>query len=135
MLELIKNTPKGGLHNPYNDDATTPMKAREDMYFNSGCGNCHGGGGGGMCPPLTNETWVFGGDDDTLFRLVSTGSGGMEERGYVRVGAESIQRAMPSFGKNMRTGKDMTADQLWQIIAYIRSKNPDSMELVDKPAP
>jgi hypothetical protein len=27
-----------------------------------------------MCPPLTNDTWVYGADDDTLFRLIALGS-------------------------------------------------------------
>jgi hypothetical protein len=31
-------------------------------------------GGGGMGPLLTNQVWVYGSDDDTLFRLISLGS-------------------------------------------------------------
>ena len=47
----------------------------------AGCNGCHGGGGGGgMCLPLTNETWVYGPDDDTLFRLVALGSAELKDR-------------------------------------------------------
>ena len=71
-LDLVKNTPKGGLHNPYNDKIADADFAEEGhkTYLSAGCNGCHGGGGGGgMCPPLTNDTWVYGPDDDTLFRL------------------------------------------------------------------
>ena len=63
---------KGTLKNPYNDSDKAVVDSGSKLYFKYGCNGCHGGsGGGGMCPPLTNDTWVYGGDDDTLFRLVS----------------------------------------------------------------
>ena len=73
--DLIKNTPKGKLVNPYKD-TQADIVAQGGKFFQSySCSGCHGGGGGGgMCPPLTNDTWVYGGDDDTLFRLVTLGS-------------------------------------------------------------
>ena len=74
-LDLVKATPKGGLHNPYKDKVTDAAFAEEGhkTYLSAGCNGCHGGGGGGgMCPPLTNDTWVYGPDDDTLFRLVAS---------------------------------------------------------------
>jgi mono/diheme cytochrome c family protein len=72
---LVDSTPKGKLKNPYKDDDAAAVQAGKDFYFHSGCNGCHGGnGGGGMCPPLTNDIWVYGGDDDTLFRLVTLGS-------------------------------------------------------------
>jgi mono/diheme cytochrome c family protein len=38
------------------------------------CNSCHGGGGGGgMAAPLTNPVWIYGDDDDTLFRLIEVG--------------------------------------------------------------
>jgi mono/diheme cytochrome c family protein len=38
----------------------------------AGCNGCHGGGGGGgMAVPLTNPVWIYGDDDDTLFRLIA----------------------------------------------------------------
>ena len=48
----------------------------------AGCNGCHGGGGGGgMCPPLTNDTWVYGRDDDTLFRLITLGTDDLQKQG------------------------------------------------------
>ena len=84
-LDLIKATPKGGLHNPYNDKIADAAFAEEGhkTYLSAGCNGCHGGGGGGgMCPPLTNDTWVYGPDDDTLFRLIALGSDELKKQGY-----------------------------------------------------
>jgi mono/diheme cytochrome c family protein len=74
-VQRVNSTPKGQLKNPYQDDNAVAVEAGRKVYLRAGCNGCHGGnGGGGMCPPLTNDIWVYGGDDDTLFRLVSLGS-------------------------------------------------------------
>ena len=60
-LDLIKATPKGGLHNPYKDKITDAAFAEEGhkTYLSAGCNGCHGGGGGGgLWPPRTNQTRV-----------------------------------------------------------------------------
>jgi mono/diheme cytochrome c family protein len=124
-LDLVKNTPKGGLHNPYADKVTDTAFAEEGhhIYLSAGCNGCHGGGGGGgMCPPLTNDTWVYGPDDDTLFRLVTLGSDGLKAEGYHRVKQEVVVGPMPQFGTILKT-----SDQLWKIITFIRSVNPSSV--------
>jgi mono/diheme cytochrome c family protein len=124
-LDLVKNTPKGGLHNPYADKVTDAAFAEEGhkTYLSAGCNGCHGGGGGGgMCPPLTNDTWVYGPDDDTLFRLVTLGSDGLKDAGYHRVKQEVVVGPMPQFGTILKT-----SDQLWKIITFIRSVNPSSV--------
>lgn len=130
-LDLIKATPKGGLHNPYNDKVKELAEEGKKKYLSFGCNGCHGGGGGGgMCPPLTNDTWVYGGDDDTLFRLIAAGSDGLQkELGYKRVKSEIVVGPMPPFGAIIKT-----SDDLWKVIAFIRSVNPSSMALVDKQA-
>ncbi|MEM7192121.1 MAG: c-type cytochrome [Pseudomonadota bacterium] len=129
-LELIEKTPIGGLHNPYNDDIEAIAEEGRKKYLSYGCNGCHGGGGGGgMCPPLTNDTWVYGGDDDTNFRLIALGSDKMMELGYKRVRKEIVTGPMPPFGEIIKTSDDM-----WKVIAFIRSKNPSSMKLVDQPA-
>jgi mono/diheme cytochrome c family protein len=123
-LELIKATPKGGLHNPYNDDVAAIAEVGHKKYLSFGCNGCHGGGGGGgMCPPLTNDTFVYGADDDTLFRLVALGSDDLQKEGYTRVKKEIVTGPMPPFG-----GIIKTSDDLWKVIAFMRDKNPDSMK-------
>jgi Cytochrome C oxidase, cbb3-type, subunit III len=130
-LELVKATPKGGLHNPYNDKIAEIADEGHHTYLSAGCNGCHGGGGGGgMCPPLTNDTWVYGSDDDTLFRLVSLGSDELQKQGYTRVKHEVVVGPMPPFG-----GIIKSTDQLWKIIAFIRSVNPSSLKPPAAPPP
>ncbi|MGZ5850203.1 MAG: c-type cytochrome [Methyloceanibacter sp.] len=121
-LDLVKATPKGGLHNPYNDKIAEIAEEGHHDFLSLGCNGCHGGGGGGgMCPPLTNDTWVYSGGDDTLFRLVTLGSDELKKQGYTRVKHETVVGPMPPFG-----GIIKTSDQLWKVIAFIRSVNPSS---------
>jgi mono/diheme cytochrome c family protein len=128
-LDLIKATPKGGLHNPYNSDIAAIAEAGHKKYLSFSCNGCHGGGGGGgMCPPLTNDTFVYGPDDDTLFRLVALGSDELKKQGYVRKGQETVVGPMPPFGTIIKT-----SDDLWKVLAWMRSVNPSSLAKADKP--
>ena len=67
-----------------------------------GCNGCHGGGGGGgMAAPLTNPVWIYGDDDDTLFRLIALGTSKLSpanafgKLGYRRKGSENVVGPMP----------------------------------------
>jgi mono/diheme cytochrome c family protein len=116
--DLVKNTPKGKLKNPYNDTQADIVAEGAKLLQSYSCSGCHGGGGGGgMCPALTNDTWVYGGDDDTLFRLVTLGSVDLQAQGYTRTGHENVVGPMPAFGPIIKT-----ADDLWKILAFVRSK-------------
>ncbi|HEY6655951.1 MAG TPA: c-type cytochrome [Methyloceanibacter sp.] len=128
-LELVASTPKGELKNPYNGNIGAIAEEGHHRYLSAGCNGCHGGGGGGgMCPPLTNDTWVYGASDDTLFRLIALGTDGLTKAGYTRLKHEVVVGPMPPFGQIIKT-----SDDLWRIIAFIRSVNPNSMKLVDVP--
>jgi len=117
-IELVKETPKGKLHNPYKDTQADIVAQGKQHFFAYGCNGCHGGGGGGgMCPPLINDVWVYNGDDDTIFRLVTLGSIELQKHGYTRQGAENVVGPMPPFG-----GIIKNADDLWKIFAFVRSK-------------
>jgi len=87
--------------NPYTGNPEAIGEGRT-LYIQSGCSGCHGvGGGGGMGPPLLDDVWKFGGDDETLFKLI---------RG------EIPEQTMPAvFGKVLKD------DEIWKILAYIRS--------------
>ena len=53
--------------------------------MSAGCNGCHGGtGGGGMGPPLTNQIWVYGSDDDTLFPADCAWHRSIAEAGWSR---------------------------------------------------
>jgi Cytochrome c len=119
--ELVAKVPKGQLHSPYPDFAK--LAKDEDLvkqFRLPGCNECHGGtGGGGICPALTQGAWFWGNTDDVLFRLITVGSADMEKQGYQRLGYGSVHAPMPAMGVTIKT-----SDQLWKIIAFIRSINP-----------
>ncbi len=116
-VQLEASTAKGTLKNPYKDDNKAIVEQGHKLFFNFSCNGCHGGnGGGGICPPLINSVWVYDGDDDTLFRLVTLGSIGLQAKGYLRRGRENVVGPMPPFGTLIPT-----ADDLWKIITFVRS--------------
>ena len=116
-LELVNSVEKGKLKNPYTGDAAAIEEGKK-RYLGNSCNGCHGGGGGGgMCPPLTNEVWVYGGDDDTLFRLITLGSADLKaQQGYKAIAKETVTGPMPPYKDIIKD-----TDELWKIIAYIRS--------------
>jgi mono/diheme cytochrome c family protein len=59
-VDLVKQTPKGKIKDPYKDTQADIVSQGETLFRSYSCSGCHGGtGGGGMCPPLTNDTWVY----------------------------------------------------------------------------
>jgi mono/diheme cytochrome c family protein len=124
-----ESTAKGQLKSPYPDFAKVADEGHQ-KFMAAGCNGCHGGGGGGMGPPLTNEVWVYGKDDDTLFRLVALGSDGLQKQGYTRKGSENVVGPMPAMG-----GVVKSDDDLWKIIAWIRAVNPSSASASADTAP
>jgi mono/diheme cytochrome c family protein len=117
-MDLVRNSVKGKLKNPYSDTQADIVAQGGQLLLNYGCNGCHGGGGGGgMCPALINDIWVYGGDDDTLFRLVTLGSDELQKLGYTRIGRENVVGPMPPFGTIIKN-----SDDLWKIFAFVRSR-------------
>ncbi len=116
-VALVRATSKGKLANPYQDTQADIVAQGEALFQRYTCSGCHGpAGGGALCPPVTNEIWVYGGDDDTLFRLIALGSAELQSQGYSRTGHESIVAPMPPFGAVVPS-----SDDLWKILAFIRA--------------
>jgi mono/diheme cytochrome c family protein len=117
-VELVRSTPKGKLSNPYKDSQQAIVAEGGKKFQQYSCAGCHGGGGGGgMAPALTNDTWIYGGDDDTLFRLVTLGSDELQKQGYRRKGQENVVGSMMPFGTIVPT-----SDDLWKILVFVRAK-------------
>jgi mono/diheme cytochrome c family protein len=117
-IDLVNHTPKGKLHNPYQDSQADIVAQGAVLFRSYPCSGCHGGNaGGGMCPPLTTSDWIYGGDDDTLFRLVTLGSVDLQKKGYTREGLINAAGPMPSMGPMIKN-----SDDLWKILAFIRSR-------------
>jgi mono/diheme cytochrome c family protein len=120
--ELVAKVPLGQLHSPYPDYAKL---AKDDpdlvkQFRLPGCNECHGGtGGGGFCPALSQGAWFWGNTDDALFRLITLGSNELEKQGFHRYQYGTVHAGMPAMGVTIPT-----SDQLWKIIAFIRSINP-----------
>jgi mono/diheme cytochrome c family protein len=124
-VDLVVKVPKGQLKSPYQDFATYAEEGHK-QFLRPGCNECHGGtGGGGICPPLTSGVWFWGASDDTLFRLVTLGSQQLQKDGYPRLGQGGIGAVpMPPMGPAIKT-----SDDLWKIIAWVRSINPPGHQL------
>ena len=88
--------------------AGNPQAAKAGAFeFRINCALCHGLGarGGGRGPDLTRAHKRHGDSDADLFRNISQGIPGT---------------AMPANGTNGQ-GVGMTDEEIWQIIAYLRS--------------
>ncbi len=130
--ELVKLVPPGELHSPYQDYAKLAKEEELVKVFRlPGCNECHGGGGGGgFCPALSQGVWFWGNTDDVLFRLATLGSADMEKLGFVRYQYGSVHAPMPPMGFSIKT-----SDELWKIIAFIRSLNPPGTNPPEKVIP
>ena len=88
-------------HNPYSTSADRVAGAK---IFRSHCAPCHGEGAqGGLGPNLASGAFYHGGTDADLYRSISEGIPGT---------------AMP--------GTFFDGQQIWQIIAYLRSLSGSS---------
>jgi mono/diheme cytochrome c family protein len=111
-------TPVGKLKNPYSASDKAIVTSGAALFVSAACSGCHGGsGGGGICPPLTDGVWIYGGDDDTLFRLVAYGSQTLQSKGYTRKAEESVVAPMPAMGAVVATD-----DDLWRILTFVRAQ-------------
>ena len=63
------------------------------------CNGCHGGGGGGSGPALMDDVWIYGSEPMAIYQTIAFGR----------------PNGMPAFGKRV------PEDQLWQLVAYVRS--------------
>ena len=76
------------------------IKEGRALYLQHGCSGCHSvGGGGGMAMPLSDDTWKFGSSDEVLFKLIK---------------GEIAESTMPKISP-------LEPDQVWKMLAYIRS--------------
>lgn len=67
-------------------------------WFN--CAGCHAtGGGGGIGPPLRDDTWIYGSDPENIFRTI----------------LEGRPNGMPAFEGRIN------ADDTWKLVAYVRT--------------
>ena len=89
-------------------ETPNPLAAQPDaaeaghaLFGKMNCAGCHAYDlTGGMGPDLTDNSWQYGGKPGEIFHTI----------------AEGTPRGMPAW-------KDkLTADEIWQLVAYIGSK-------------
>ncbi len=115
-LQLAASAPKGSIKDPFIGNAQAIAEGQK-LFSGAGCPGCHGGGGGGgICPPLIDGVWIYGGNNDTLFRLIALGSVDLQKQGYSRIAIENVVAPMPSFGAIVPK-----PDDILKIIAWIKS--------------
>jgi cytochrome c oxidase cbb3-type subunit 3 len=85
--------------NPLEGDREALQKGRR-LFMQYNCGGCHGDhGGGGMGPSLRDPDWIYGSDPGRVFGSIAQGRA----------------HGMPSWGTQL------PSDQVWQLVAYIRT--------------
>ena len=88
-----------GEGSPYESNAYGVAQGKH-LYRWYNCAGCHGGGGGGgMGPPLMDAQWRYGSEPAQIFESITQGR----------------PNGMPSFGGHI------PEDQVWQLVAYVRS--------------
>lgn len=81
------------------------------LYKHYNCAGCHFDGGGGIGPPLMDDTWIYGGRMDQIYNSIFQGR----------------PNGMPSWA-----GK-IPPDQMWKIAAYVRSMSLPATLAADPP--
>jgi cytochrome c oxidase cbb3-type subunit 3 len=92
VKEALTNT------SPYDGNAYAVNQGKR-LFRWYNCSGCHGAGGGGMGPPLMDSEWRYGSDPAAIFESITQGR----------------PNGMPSFGGHIPD------DQVWQLVAYVRS--------------
>jgi len=91
------------LKNPLPDERQAAVEGRR-LFVQYNCSGCHGGrAGGGMGPSLRDEIWIYGNTPDKIFSSI----------------AEGRAHGMPAWGVRIPD------QQVWQLVAYIRSLRTD----------
>jgi cytochrome c oxidase cbb3-type subunit III len=83
---------------PYEENAYGVSQGKT-LYNQFNCSGCHFQGGGGMGPPLMDDEWLYGSEPADIFNTIVQGR----------------PNGMPAFGNKI------VSDQVWQIVAYVRS--------------
>jgi len=100
------------LHNPFAGDPAA-IAAGQDLFAEN-CAVCHGSNGeGDIGPSVIDNVFLYQeGDleDEDYFEMIYNGS----EEGKVEAG-RMMKGGMPDFGE------DLSRDEIWSVIAYIRS--------------
>jgi cytochrome c oxidase cbb3-type subunit 3 len=88
----------GRTESPFEDNAYG-MGEGKRLYSAYNCNGCHAMGGGGIGPPLMDDTWIYGSSPDQIYSTIVQGR----------------PNGMPAFGGRVPD------QQVWQLVAYVQS--------------
>jgi cytochrome c oxidase cbb3-type subunit 3 len=91
-------TPARNEPSPYDYNAHAIAQGKQ-MYEWFNCSGCHAQGGGAIGPPLMDDKWIYGEAPQNIFATI----------------VEGRPNGMPAFRGRIPT------QQVWQIVAYVRS--------------
>lgn len=99
--------------NPLENDPGALRDGRR-LFVQFNCSGCHGGhAGGGMGPSLRDPVWIYGNSPAHIFSSI----------------AEGRANGMPAWGTML------PEDQLWRLVAYVRSLGTSQEPDAPTPAP
>lgn len=84
--------------NPYEENAYATNQGKR-LFKQYNCNGCHASGGGDAGPPLMDDKWIYGHEPANIYASIVQGR----------------PNGMPSFGGHV------PEEQVWQLVAYIRS--------------
>jgi cytochrome c oxidase cbb3-type subunit 3 len=84
--------------NKYEENAYAVSQGKT-WYRAYNCNGCHAAGGGNIGPPLMDAKWRYGADPGAIYASIAHGR----------------PNGMPAFGEHV------PEDQIWQLVAYVRS--------------
>ena len=85
-------------HNRYEENAFAVSQGKT-WYRAYNCAGCHGQGGGNIGPALMDAKWRYGADPASIYQTIAHGR----------------PNGMPAYGDRV------PEDQIWQLVAYVRS--------------
>lgn len=102
--EIPHTAEADNLQNPYKNDSSAAAQGRM-LYSAMNCIGCHAPeGGGGMGPPLSDNSWIYGSDPGQVYLSIVQGR----------------PNGMPAFSKAL------PPNAVWQLVSYVRSLSTDS---------
>ena len=98
LSALQPGTPTRAAPSPYDNNAYAIAQGKQLFeWFN--CSGCHAQGGGAIGPALMDSQWIYGDQPQNIFATI----------------VEGRPNGMPSFRGRL------TTQQVWQLVAYVRS--------------
>jgi cytochrome c oxidase cbb3-type subunit 3 len=97
-LQAGVSTPRPNVPDRYERNAYGVNEGKRLFQWYN-CEGCHAKGGGGIGPPLMDETWIYGSEPANIYATIVQGR----------------PNGMPSFRGRIPD------DQVWQLVAYVRS--------------